>query len=112
MAIAGTREQAVNRGTQFPVQSKNTVTATADADQSHRELAHRFSAGIEVTLVWAARADTASVLALDRRSGELLELRRERHKALEAFYRPYGCAAWRRAPEQKGASCPTRSNHS
>jgi hypothetical protein len=46
------------RGTQSPGQGKNTVTATADTDQSHRELAHRSSAGIEVTLLRAARADT------------------------------------------------------
>jgi hypothetical protein len=61
-------------------------------NESLRELAHRASAGIEVTLLWDKRDDTLSVLALDHSSGELLEIQPQHHEALDAFQHPYAYA--------------------
>ena len=58
-----------------------------------RELAHRISDGIEVTLFWHKGADAVGVEVLDWRTGELLTVDVERHAALQAFNHPYPYAA-------------------
>jgi hypothetical protein len=54
-----------------------------------RELAHRTSDGIHVTLLWSKSTDTISLEILDARSGERLEFDVERHHALDAFKHPF-----------------------
>jgi hypothetical protein len=58
-----------------------------------RELAHRTSDEIEVTLLWTKLEDRLSVLVHDRRSGDHFELEPEPQRALEVFYHPYAYAA-------------------
>ena len=58
-----------------------------------RELAHRASDGIEVTLLWTKLGNRLSVLVHDSRSGDRFELQAERARALEFFYHPYAYAA-------------------
>ena len=57
-----------------------------------RELAHRTSDGIEVTLLWTKIGDRLSVLVDDWRSGEHFELEPARERALEVYYHPYAYA--------------------
>jgi len=60
-----------------------------------RELAHRISDGIEVTLFWLEGADAVGLEVLDRRTDEMLAVDVERHAALEAFNHPFAYAAMR-----------------
>jgi hypothetical protein len=70
------------------------MIATAPTDR--RELAHRASDGIEVTLFWTKRSNGVTVAVLDTRSDERLEFDVERAAALDAFNHPYAYAASRR----------------
>jgi hypothetical protein len=54
-----------------------------------RELAHRMSDGIEVTLFWTKSTDTVTLHVHDSRSGEWHELEVDGHAALDAFKHPY-----------------------
>jgi hypothetical protein len=54
-----------------------------------RELDHRTSDGIDVTLLWDARSDRVSVAVVDERSGESFELDVPGCDALYAFNHPY-----------------------
>lgn len=58
-----------------------------------RELDHRISDGIEVTLFWTKSTNRVTVEVLDRRSRERLEFDVDRHHALDAFRHPYVYAA-------------------
>ena len=70
------------------------MTATALTDR--RELAHRASDGIEITLFWSKPSNQVTVAVLDTRSDEALEFDVEGHAALDAFNHPYAYAATRR----------------
>ena len=70
------------------------MTATAHTDR--RELAHRASDGIEITLFWSKPSNQVTVAVLDTRSDEALEFDVEGHAALDAFNHPYAYAATRR----------------
>lgn len=59
-----------------------------------RELAHRRSNGVDVTLSWNERDDTLFVTVLDD-AGEPFELVVDAHEALDAFEHPYAYAAFR-----------------
>jgi hypothetical protein len=69
---------------------------TAVAFTQRRELAHRSSDGIEVTLFWSKPSSRVTIAVLDTRSGEVLEFEVEGSAALEAFNHPYAYAATRR----------------
>jgi hypothetical protein len=58
-----------------------------------RELAHRTSNGIEVTLYWSKQTDRLLLELEDTRSGECLVLEPEPERALDAFYHPYSYTA-------------------
>ena len=60
-----------------------------------RELTHRTSDGIEVTLFWTKSTNRITVAVFDSRSGERLEFDVDRHAALDAFRHPYVYAAKR-----------------
>jgi len=57
-----------------------------------RELAHRVSAGIDVTLIWvhANDEDRAVVVCVcDMRDGAYFEIQPEPDRALEVYYHPF-----------------------
>jgi hypothetical protein len=58
-----------------------------------RELAHRTSDGIEVTLFWTKASYRITVAVLDARSDEALEFEVDGADALDAFKHPYAYAA-------------------
>jgi hypothetical protein len=68
----------------------------ATALTGRRELAHRTSDGIEVTLFWSKPSNLVTVAVLDARSDEALEFDVEGAAALDAFNHPYAYAAARR----------------
>ena len=61
-----------------------------------RELAHRTSDGIEVTLFWSKPSNQVTVAVLDTRSGDALEFDVAGSAALDAFNHPYAYAATQR----------------
>jgi hypothetical protein len=70
------------------------MTATAITDR--RELAHRTSDGIEITLFWTKPSNQVTVAVLDTRSDQALEFDVDGSAALDAFNHPYAYAAARR----------------
>jgi hypothetical protein len=62
-------------------------------DLERRELAHRISDGIEVTLFWRKAADAVGLEVLDLRTGQMVAFDVERDAALEAFNHPFSYAA-------------------
>ncbi|MBV9197904.1 MAG: hypothetical protein JO168_27520 [Solirubrobacterales bacterium] len=68
---------------------------TTFGNSERRELAHRISDGIEVTLFWLRAVNAVGLEVLDSRTGEMLAVDVERHAALEAFNHPYPYAAKR-----------------
>jgi hypothetical protein len=67
------------------------MTATAFSDR--RELAHRTSDGIEVTLLWSKASDRITIAVVDTRSDQALEFDVDGGAALDAFHHPYAYAA-------------------
>jgi hypothetical protein len=62
-----------------------------------RELAHRVTDGIEVSLRWDPAADRVSVQVLDAKTDEAFEIDvRPDERALDVFHHPYAYAALRR----------------
>ena len=59
----------------------------------HRELAHRESDGISVTLYWHSRTDRLSVVVENRRDGDRFAVRAPASRALDFFEHPYAYAA-------------------
>jgi hypothetical protein len=66
---------------------------TATAFNERRELAHRTSDGIEVSLLWSKPSNRVTVAVLDNRSDEALEFEVDGSAALDAFNHPYAYAA-------------------
>ena len=54
-----------------------------------RELAHRSSAGVDVTLYWHPTLDELIVSVRDKRHGAHFEIRPQRYLALDVYYHPY-----------------------
>ena len=70
------------------------MTATLMTLPTRRELDHRNSNGIDVTLSWCPDEDLLYVTVLDE-AGDSFELVVEAHEALEVFHHPYAYAAYR-----------------
>ena len=66
---------------------------TASAFTDRRELAHRTSDEIEITLFWSKPSDQVTIAVLDTRSNEALEFDVDGSAALDAFNHPYAYAA-------------------
>jgi hypothetical protein len=66
--------------------------------QAHRELAHRLSEGLEVTLLWQKLTDTLTITGSDERSGAYFELVAAPDQSLNVFDHPYAHAAFRGLP--------------
>ena len=58
-----------------------------------RELAHRESDGISITLLWDSESDRLTVFVDDRRTGESFELDAQPQNAMDVFRHPYAYAA-------------------
>jgi hypothetical protein len=57
-----------------------------------RELAHRSSASVDVTLYWHTTLDELIVSVRDKRHGAHFEIRPQRYLALDVYYHPYAYA--------------------
>jgi phosphotransferase system HPr-like phosphotransfer protein len=75
----------------------------ASAATPRRELAHRSTNGIEVTLVWTESTNTVAIAVLDTHSGEELEFEVDGARALDAFNHPYAYAATGRLHSMQAA---------
>jgi hypothetical protein len=69
-----------------------TEMATSAATE-RRELAHRTTNGIEVTLLWTKSTNTVAIAVVDSHSGDELEFDVDGSQALDAFTHPYAYAA-------------------
>jgi hypothetical protein len=69
------------------------VVETITHENVRRELAHRISNGIEVTLYWGPRKDDVVVEVIDHGLDAAFELTVARDRALDAFYHPYAYAS-------------------
>jgi hypothetical protein len=67
----------------------------AAAFTERRELAHRTSDGIEVTLFWSKASNKVTIAVVDSHSDEALEFEVSASAALDAFNHPYAYAATR-----------------
>jgi len=58
---------------------------------TRKELAHRSSGGMDVTLIWVQSdgEDQAVVCVYDKREGSYFEIPAERYLALEVYYHPF-----------------------
>jgi hypothetical protein len=70
------------------------MSATIIPFPTRRELAHRRSNGIDVTLWWSPSDDSLAVTVLDD-AGESFELVVDPHEAIDVFEHPYAHAAFR-----------------
>ena len=77
---------------------------TATALNERRELDHRTSDGIEVTLFWSGRPDRVTIEVVDHRSAEALEFEVDGGAALDAFNHPYAYA-----PDGTATPAPARA---
>ena len=71
---------------------------TPTATTPEKELAHRTSDGIEVSLYWNERANRVTVKVYDARSDEDFEFEVDGRRALDAYRHPFAYAA----AEQQG----------
>lgn len=71
--------------------TRTLLTASCAGVTTRTELAHRASAGIDVTLMWARCGDDDSVLVCvcDQRDGSYFEIEPEPHLALDVYYHPF-----------------------
>jgi hypothetical protein len=76
---------------QAPTNQSSTSQATACT--ARRELAHRTSDGIEVTLFWSKPSSQVTIALLDSHSAEAVEFEVDGSTALDAFNHPYAYAA-------------------
>jgi hypothetical protein len=65
------------------------MTTTIASPTQPRELAHRVSGGIEVTLYWSADDNSTSVRILQPATEETITFVVERERALDAFQHPF-----------------------
>jgi hypothetical protein len=80
-------------------EAKGARMAATEANRhAFRELAHRTTDGLEVTLFWRETTSELSVSVSDERSGAYFELATEPHEALDVFYHPYSYAAFKGVP--------------
>jgi hypothetical protein len=80
------------------------MTATLTTLPGRRELDHRYTNGIDVTLSWCPVSDLLFVTVLDE-PGDFFELVVEAHEALDAFHHPFAYAAAGPARIGRAAHC-------
>jgi hypothetical protein len=62
-------------------------------EHSRRELAHRISNGIEVTLYWGPASSEVVVEVIDHGAGTIFDMTVPSERALDAFHHPYAYAS-------------------
>jgi hypothetical protein len=77
---------------------------TPIATNPERELAQRFSDGIEVSLWWNERTDRVTIKVYDARVDEAFEFEVDGRSALDAYRHPFAYAA---AQRLRKSSLPT-----
>jgi hypothetical protein len=86
---------------------KGVTMSRTTAESAVRELDHRSTDGLEVTLQWYAAEDVASVAVVDTKTGETFELvLDDGDEALDVFHHPYAYAARRGLLGRKAATEP------
>jgi hypothetical protein len=70
----------------------------AETQTAFRELAHRVTDGIEVSLLWESGVNRLTVSVFDERSGDVFQLEADPKRALEMFKHPYAYAAFTGVP--------------
>jgi hypothetical protein len=94
------------------IRKPGATEMTARAVTERREIAHRSSDGIEVTLFWSKPSNRVTIAVLDAVCDEALEFEVDGSAALDAFNHPYAYAAARRADAQSSIFCNhPRSQH-
>jgi len=68
------------------------TTTTTQTTDSFEELDYRESDGIEVSLLWSRATNDLTILVVDTKADELLELRIQPHEAMDAFHHPFAYA--------------------
>ena len=69
------------------------MASTITTQTTRRELAHRASNGIEVSLFWGPVSGEVVVEVVDHSSEHFFELTVPSERALDAFHHPYAYAA-------------------
>jgi hypothetical protein len=77
---------------------KEGASTMATAIAARRELAHRASNGIEVSLYWSKPTNRVTVEVFDERFDEWFEFEIDGRDALDAFNHPFAYAASRGVP--------------
>jgi len=72
------------------------MTTTTKTIRSFEELDYRESDGIQVSLLWNRPTNALTVLVVDTKTDEQLELRVDGREAMDVFRHPFGYAAMRR----------------
>ena len=67
----------------------NSHAHNRPTDMEFRELAHRSSNGVDVTLSWHAETDELLVWVYDERRDVYFKIHPERDFALDVYYHPY-----------------------
>jgi hypothetical protein len=72
------------------------VNTHSNIEVGRRELAHRITDGVEVTLYWTPRTNALAVNVYDQTTDDSFELvLGPQDSPLEVFRHPYAYAAWR-----------------
>ena len=74
----------------IPARSPDSSAGAFESER--RELAHRSSAGVDVTLYWHRTLDELIVCVWDERQGAYFEIRPQRYLALDVYHHPYAYA--------------------
>ena len=59
-----------------------------------RELAHRCTGGLEITLYWQVNDDSTSIEIHQPATGETISFTVPPHRALDAFHHPFAHLVW------------------
>ena len=62
---------------------------SSSTSRRRRELAHRVSAGIDVTLYWSSVDDRTSLVLCLHATEEVMEFTVAKERSLDAFYHPF-----------------------
>jgi hypothetical protein len=81
--------------THWRKRSAKETTVTTELSTERRELDHRHSNGIDVTLSWSPGTNALFVTVVDDAAEDAFELVVEPHEALDVFNHPYAYAAFR-----------------
>lgn len=76
------------------------MTTSARTNSRFEELDHREIGGIDVALLWNRADDSLSVMVVDTKTDEQLELRVEGHEAMDVFRHPFAYASSHRVDRQ------------